>query len=261
MPSEDRVPAYFRIKQDILEKIQGKIWAAEQKLPPEAHLQALYGGVSRGTLRRAMLELELEGYIRREQGRGTFVAARTPTVKYQLGQISSFSQQVLATGLQPSTRVLEKGIVAGATVPANVREAYRLSVNVKVIRIRRVRLGNGVPIALQVIYLQATRFPGILDEDLSSLFRLYLERYRIQVTAAEQVLQVRPPTKEEGRLLQLKAGTPVFERDRVSYDRDDEPFEVLHSVDAGDKFEYRYRIVQDDTQVFLRPTRAHGDRE
>src|SRR5207247_744268 len=136
----------------------------------------------RGTVRRALLELEMEGYIRREQGKGTFVASPKPTVQYQLGEISSFSQQVQATGLQPSTRILEKGSIADADVPTNVRDVYRLPAGEEVLRIRRLRLGNGVPMAVQVIYLQSSRFPRIFDEDLSSLFTLYLGKYGICVT-------------------------------------------------------------------------------
>jgi len=41
----------------------------------------------------------------------------------------------------------------------------------------------------------------------------------------------------------------VVIRDRISAGQDEYPFEVLHSVDRGDRFEYRYEILGDSTRM------------
>jgi DNA-binding GntR family transcriptional regulator len=45
--------------------------------------------------------------------------------------------------------------------------------------------------------------------------------------------------------LQIEVGATVVLRDRISYDQNDQPFEVLHSVDRGDKFVYHYMSAND----------------
>ena len=247
-PNEDRTPAYFRIKKDIVEKIQQHEWLMGMQLPTEPKLQTLYGQVSRGTVRRALLELEMEGYIRRQQGRGTFVARLTPRIPYQLGETSSFSQQVREAGLEPTTQLLESGLIPAIKAEGRVLEAFDLSEGGKVFRIRRLRLGNGMPMAVQTVFLLPSRCPGILDEDFLSLVQLYREKYGVRITTADEILRVVPPKDDETQLLESGLGMHVI-RDRISYDQNGDPFEVLHSVEAEDKFEYRYRIVEDETQI------------
>jgi len=53
---------------------------------------------------------------------------------------------------------------------------------------------------------------------------------------------------EEAALLEIAPGDPVVIRDRISADQDEYPFEVLHSVDRGDRFEYRYHILGDSSR-------------
>jgi len=69
-------PKYRRLKQCIAEKISTGAWQAGQRVPAEHELMEEHG-LSRGTVRRAMDELQFEGLIRRHPGRGTFVADST----------------------------------------------------------------------------------------------------------------------------------------------------------------------------------------
>ncbi|MBN1553489.1 MAG: GntR family transcriptional regulator [Phycisphaerae bacterium] len=78
MPSlmgEKKVSRHQRIKNWLVTRIHEGQYVAGEKIPPERELMEVHG-VSRGTVRRAMDELELEGHIERLPGKGTFVRHR-----------------------------------------------------------------------------------------------------------------------------------------------------------------------------------------
>lgn len=66
------IPIYIQVKEQIREYIQKGIWEHGFKLPTERDMaEAL--GVSRNTISAAYKDLEAEGYLISQQGRGTFV--------------------------------------------------------------------------------------------------------------------------------------------------------------------------------------------
>ena len=71
----------------------------------------------------------------------------------------------------------------------------------------------------------------------------------MHIIRAEEKICVAAAGTEEAALLELAPGDPVVIRDRLSVDQREYPFEVLHSVDRGDRFEYRYRILGDSTRL------------
>ena len=241
-------PLYMTIKRDVLSKIERGTWVIGHRLPSEGELEKQYR-VSRGTVRRALRELEVEGYITRRSGKGTFVTRVTPKLDKPTGEIRSFTRQLAEAGLELNTKVLFAGTITALEANARVREGFGLPSDALVIHIKRLRLGNDTPLALQAVYLLPERCPGILNENLIHLFNLYEEKYNCRILAVDEIVRVAEAAKEETELLQLEPGRAVVIRDRVSYDQHGYPFEVLHSVDRIDSFSYRYRITNDFTRV------------
>ncbi|HMF63971.1 MAG TPA: GntR family transcriptional regulator [Edaphobacter sp.] len=66
------VPFYQQIKNYLLDRIQLGQLSNGDLIPSEAQLSGALS-VSRGTVRQALYELRVEGYVVREKGRGTFV--------------------------------------------------------------------------------------------------------------------------------------------------------------------------------------------
>ena len=71
--SKSSTPRYRLLKQWIEEKVACGDWEIGKRIPPEHKLMAVHN-ISRGTVRRAMDELEFEGRVDRCPGRGTFIA-------------------------------------------------------------------------------------------------------------------------------------------------------------------------------------------
>ena len=90
-PTTPRQPLYLRIHQRLQERILSGEWGFGAMLPSENDLCGEFG-VARGTVRQVLAELEKEGLIRRERGRGTFIThlPRTETVSGLSGRVLSF---------------------------------------------------------------------------------------------------------------------------------------------------------------------------
>jgi GntR family transcriptional regulator len=253
MPSHKELPQYAKIKLDVIAKIKGGVWEEGSQIPPETELESLYN-TSRITVRRAMEELEKDGYIRRIQGKGTFVASAEPSLVKPEKEIKSFTQQLADARMEATTRIIEAGVCRAGEAQGRVLEGFESEIGEdgEVIRIQRLKSGNGKPFALQTVYLLPRKCPEILNfpvEDLQHLFKLYKTTYGREITTAREALRVASASAEEAELLQIETGAPVVLRDRISLDQYNESFEVLHSVDRVDRFVYEYVIAVDLTKV------------
>ena len=90
-PTSARQPLHLQIHQRLQQRILSGEWGFGVMLPSENVLCGEFG-VARGTIRQVLAELEKEGLIRRERGRGTFIThlPRTETVSGINGHILSF---------------------------------------------------------------------------------------------------------------------------------------------------------------------------
>ncbi|HEV3175478.1 MAG TPA: GntR family transcriptional regulator [Stellaceae bacterium] len=68
------VPLYIQVAAELRRRIESGHWASGQKISTIEDLQAEFG-VARVTVRQAVELLEKDKLVRRQQGRGTFVAA------------------------------------------------------------------------------------------------------------------------------------------------------------------------------------------
>lgn len=75
-PIPSNVPVYVFIKRDLKNRIEDGELPVGERVPSEMDLARQYG-VSRNPTRQALRDLELEGYIVRSPGRGSFVAPKS----------------------------------------------------------------------------------------------------------------------------------------------------------------------------------------
>jgi GntR family transcriptional regulator len=233
LASQPKAPLYSRIQQDILEQIQAGQLQPGIQLPTEADLAAQYQ-VSRITAKRALDELVRQGRAYRQQGRGTFVAqARIRDIS----GFRSFSEDIRARGFTPSSRVLDFTEVQPESF---IRERLHLDDDERVYLLKRLRLADQAPVAVETAYLPSRFFPGLLQEELAatSLYTLLAEKYNRIPTWADAEMEACTATREQARLLDLKPGTPVLVAHRVTYSADYDAIETVDSVYRGDRFTF-----------------------
>jgi DNA-binding GntR family transcriptional regulator len=208
------------------------------QLPTEAQLSAL-AGVSLVTVRRALSELSAQAVVRREQGRGTFVAR--PRVKAETTKIGG-----LRNGLHLDARSkLHTRILSCAARPSTAEEAKRLSVSpgASVWEVSRLRLLNKRPVIWEVSVIPKILAPdlaGYLSRaDKRSLYDLLDEVFGLKEAREEQTLVSRPALAREHELLELMSFEWVVEVSGVSFSSRHQPIDAFKMVFVAKAFAFR----------------------
>jgi len=211
-----------------------------EKLPSEIELSGICQ-VNRNTLRQAIGELAVQGILRKEKGKGTFVAASEPVaLKHKLDRISSFAQELLQAGIKEDTRLLEKGYEKPAR---HVAESLGIHPGSQVIGIRRLRTGDSTPLIYEETYLPVDLFDGILDMDLrGSLYRIFTHNFGMVLARCEQRIRAVNLNQKISQLLRLKDNSAAIYMESVSYNDRNVPVEVLCCYFRGDKYTFEVEL-------------------
>jgi GntR family transcriptional regulator len=230
-----RVPKYYTLKRHLLELT--RTMPHGSPVPPERTLAQDFD-TSRTTVRQALQELVVEGRLERIQGKGTFVAK--PKVSQAL-QLTSYTEDMRAQGLEPTSRLLDIGYVT-----ADDRLAGRLGMDTggRVLRIERLRLASGEPMAIETTHLSARRFPSLRRSltRYSSLYAALAEVYGVRLAEAEETIETALATPREAGLLGTDVGLPMLMLSRHSIDTAGEPVEWVRSVYRGDRYKFVARL-------------------
>jgi DNA-binding GntR family transcriptional regulator len=228
----------------VLQYIDEQKLRESDQLPTEARLSAL-AGVSLVTVRRALSELASQGVVRREQGRGTFVAR--PRVKAETTKIGG-----LRNGLHLDARSkLQTRVRSCVPRACGAEEAKRLGVSCGAIvwEVSRLRLLNKQP-----VILESSVIPKILAPDLGSYFNRSGKRsrsdqrslydlldgvYGLKEAREEQTLLSRPALAKEHQLLNLLGFEWVVEVSGVSYSARHQPIDAFTMVFVAKAFAFR----------------------
>jgi GntR family transcriptional regulator len=231
-------PMYFQIQSQLLKMIQSGQLRAGDSLPSEEELSRIYG-VSRMTSRQALQVLKSQGFVTRHKGQGSFVSQ--PRVEKDITHLSGFTSEMRAMGIKTTSQVLEARV---SPAPAEVASQLGIAVNAPMYRLLRLRLGDGLPIAIEEIRLPHERFPGVEKLDFSriSLYQTLRERYEIRVSRADEILEARSATKREADLLEIQARSSLLVISRTLWSTDGLPVETAHSVYRGDRYRAVLRI-------------------
>src|SRR5919202_1459520 len=155
-----------------------------EAIPSERRLSSELG-ISRLTVRAALDDLVRDGYLERRQGAGTFVSE--PKIAQQL-TLTSFSEDMRRRGMVPGSRTIElRETHAGAAVG----RALSISPDARVLSIRRLRLADGEPMALEELHVPAELVPGLSREELenASFYALLEERYGVVIATGVQSIE------------------------------------------------------------------------
>jgi GntR family transcriptional regulator len=226
-------PLYDQLTNLILDAIRRGELRPGDILPAE-WLIAQDFRVSKATVRRALDELTNRGVLERFQGRGTFVAL--PRVSLGPTHFESFSVQMMARGVRPSSRVLEQRVVA-----AEDEIAQKLSVTQgsRILRLRRIRLADEQPMGVQTAYVPLELAPGLENKDFqrTSLYRVLKEDYGLVAAYAQETHSAIALDSDCGKLLGAAAGTPALSSRRLTLLASRRPMEFVYSVMRGDRYE------------------------
>jgi GntR family transcriptional regulator len=222
--------AYVQIEEELAERIRGGLLRPGDRLPPEREL-AEQMQVSRMTVRQALGRLADRGLLSREQGRGTFVS--TPKLIQSLSRLHGFHEQMIRQGILPTSRLLSgEEMLASAAVA----QVLGLPLGEPLYKVVRLRLGGGVPLALETSFFPVRLVPGLLELDLerNSIYRL-MERYDARPVRAIQSLEPVPAREHEAEALEVAAESPLMLVERTAWDERGRAVEYAKDLYRGDR--------------------------
>jgi GntR family transcriptional regulator len=228
---EPRIPKYYGLKKHLLEMTQ--TMPPGSAVPPERTLSVEFG-TSRTTVRQALQELVVEGRLERIQGKGTFVAK--PKVAQAL-RLTSYTEDMRAQGLEPTSKLIEIGYILADDV---LSERLAMKAGTRVLRIERLRLANGEPMAIEATHLSARRFPGLRRHlaRSNSLYATLAEKFGVRLLEAEETIETVPAPPRAAHLLGTDVGLPLLLLSRHSIGEDGEPVEYVRSLYRGDRYKF-----------------------
>jgi GntR family transcriptional regulator len=240
MPVVQESLLYSRVETVLAREIMTGGLKVGDQLPTEDDLIARFE-VSRITVRRAIQNLVSRGLVEIRRGKGTFVAA--PKITRELAELSGFVEDMHALGRKPTARVLGKEIV---TADATVASQLALTRGERVVRIRRVRLADAIPLSFDETFLPLEIGKKIITNNLKvePIFSLLERKYDVPLTEAEYKLDAVAAETEVAAALKVKQGSPIFRIERTSYSRGSRPvdYERLHY--RGDLVQFVTRLAR-----------------
>lgn len=235
------IPFYAQVKEAICSLIEERSWSPGDQLPGELELCEVFD-VSRTVIRQALRELEYEGLILREKGKGTFVAE--PKIAESLVQrLTGFYEDMQGRGFTPVTQILKQDVVA-----ASSRVASRLGVErgTSVIQIDRLRFVQGEPIVLVTTYLPFELCSAVLEQDLShqSLYAFLENQCGLVIARGYRTIEAVPADEYQAQLLQVPVGAPLVLLDSVSHLDDGTPLEYYRAFHRGDRSRFEVELLR-----------------
>ena len=179
------MPAYYQTKMRILDMIKQDDYEVGDKLPMDSDFCEMYG-VSRITVRRALTELEQEGYIERIQGKGSYL--RFKVLDQNISKFYSFNDEITKMGMVPSSVFLKLDLVEA---DKNISEMLGIKERDLLYLLERLRLANDIIIAYDRSYLPKYIVPGFDKEMIldGSLYDAMDRHYDARPTVAEASLE------------------------------------------------------------------------
>ena len=232
-------PLWMQAVEAIMRDVDSGKLRSGMRLPAERDLcQQLR--ISRVTLRKALLNLVDDGVLTSSHGRGWYVAGTAesaPRRRDWPNRWESFTETARRMGLTSSSRVLRKEVS-----PATLDEAEKLGVapGTRVFRLGRVRLLDGVPIAVDDSTVPVDLVPDIDQADftVASLYKQVLDA-GVELVRAECSIEARAAGDELAGLLGMRVGDPVLLMNQVAVNNADRPIFTSTISYHGERYRLR----------------------
>jgi len=222
-------PRYREIERAMRQRLAKLAPGAE--LPSDAELCEEFG-VSRMTARHAMHRLVQEGLLFRAPGRGTFVAEAPPPRR--ANSVLRCSNEMRRQGRVPTSRIL------GRALRAPTREEVvrlQLKEGEKVLWLKRIRLADGEPIALESTRLNRRTAAAVLRASLErESLHAVLVRAGFPPTKGRATIDAEGASADDARWLQMRKGDPMLVERRVIVDDRGRPLEFTESRYPADRY-------------------------
>jgi len=226
------------VKESLIDIINQPGVCNGDPLPSERELCDQFN-VSRTTIRRALSDLEAKGWIYRIKGKGAFVNINK--LPQHLSLLSSFSEDMRKRHMKPGSIILA---ISPIIANANYSKKLQIKENETIYLLRRLRLAEGKPMAIENCYMRYDIGSIIADTIANdmSLYRLFKEKCGITLKSARQTIEVGTLTNWERKLLGENCPTTVLFTKRQTFDTNDTVIEYVESKYRSDRYLFQIKL-------------------
>ncbi|HOJ17740.1 MAG: GntR family transcriptional regulator [Ignavibacteriales bacterium] len=232
-------PIYYNIFEELLGEVESGKLGPNEKFPSENDLCQRFN-VSRGTIREALKLLEQHGVITRTQGKGTFITEKK--FEQEVTRLMGFSEVMKRYGIEATAKLLSLEVI-----PANdrIRDRLNLLQGENVVAIKRLRLGDGIPLIIERSYFVYSIFKPILAYDLesSSIFELLYQHTPYRLGYATQFIEAVISRDDESELFEISTGSPLLLIKRLVHLIDGRAFEFSEDLYRSDKLKFTIKTA------------------
>lgn len=203
---EDHQKLYLQLYGILKKKIETKEWPVGSQIPTEDELCKMFN-VSRATVRTAILELVRQGYLKRQQGKGTFVYKSS--VSEGPIMLTNFKEVMLQEGLNLSLNILARTVMK----PENdLDKKLNITPDKHIIYIKKLWTVDNEPVLLKEIYIPYNICPLLLEENLEnkSLHDLFEKKYGIKITNVKTYIEISYANANNSNLLKIPQGSATL---------------------------------------------------
>jgi GntR family transcriptional regulator len=234
------VPFYFQLKKTLAEEIVSGRWSSGDRLPSEPAICGHFQ-VSRTTVRQALAELEAEGAIRREKGRGTFVSSPASGA-WHLQSSHGFFEEAARVGLAVTSRVLRRQV---ESLPSWACDALGLAEGSEGVTVERLRWVGDRLVMYVITHLPVVLAETVMGADLEtgSLYRTLEEARGLVVHAGRRVVEAVQAQDDLAPLLEVEPGAPLLFVESVSWGPDLRPLECYRAWHRADRTKIEVHVL------------------
>ena len=230
------------IRNDLIDRLeeylQERKLAPGARLPSERELCELWR-CNRVTLRAALRKLIDAGRLYQLPGSGTFLAA--PKIRRNLWQFCSFSEAMQAEGYVLTTRLVA---FARVEAPKRIAESLEVPLGTRLWRIKRLRIVDDVPLALETAWIPVDLARSLDQHDLerASLYATLETHFGIELMRSYEDLSTAKAAPEDAGLLQVAEDTELLVLEGAAFDRGERPVEFSRALTRGDRCCFMMRV-------------------
>lgn len=231
-------PRYHQVYVTLRSWVRDGTYKPGDQIPTEPKLCEMFD-VSRITVRKAIDHLAREGWLVRQQGKGTFVqlsAARSAAsldIEEVRSQVASFAAVTEVFDLQ----------VHDIEPDEETRAALALAAGELVQRATHVRTHKGVPLGLITTYVPLDIARRVTPEEMARqpMFEL-LGTVGVRVKHADQYIGAALAGVEAARALDIEVGAPLLRITRIVFDADERAVERVVALYRADSYQYHMNL-------------------
>jgi GntR family transcriptional regulator len=224
---------YVQIYSIILEKIENGEWLVGNQIPSEDELCRIYD-VSKVTVREAIQELVREGYLKRQQGKGTFVLYSVPhpglTMRTRLTEDDGFGE-----GVNVRKEVVERGV---KEVPDDVKTL--LTTEEPIYYMRRRKIVDEV-LYDEEFFIPLFLLPDVGEEDMSekALHEFIEERGTKKIFKVQQTIETTRVAADTAPVFAMREGAPALLISRLFISHDESPIAFSRLIAGGETYRFQ----------------------